>query len=325
LFGSYFAGSSAEEVGVDGSDFSVEFFVAFAVAADVLVAEVDFEVWEFFAEEVHFFEGGHAADAAAPGALGFVAASDAEDEGDAFGWLFVGGSEDVAFGGSAAADESFEFEGGDDVWLVVVAEFVEGGGVEEVVAGGDDDGADFAFDGFGLLVELYGVLGAGFFAEGFVAAFAAAEVEAFLWVDGVFEGDGLGEGHVGGAAVAHVFVEFTGDAVFEAAGGGAVAAAGAFDGVDVAGFFGDFDGVVADASFDALNVAVGEEFDVFVVGDFCHFWGEDAGGAVEGGEGFVELCHVAADAGVLVDEVDFEAVVCEVEAGLDAGDAGADD
>ena len=52
---------------------------------------------------------------------------------------------------------------------------------------------------------------------------------------------------------------------------------------------------------------------------------EDALRAVEGGEGLAQLAHVPADRGLLLDEDDLVAAVRDVEGGLDAGDAAADD
>jgi len=47
-----------------------------------------------------------------------------------------------------------------------------------------------------------------------------------------------------------------------------------------------------------------------------HLGGQDAGRAVESGEGLVELGHVAADRGSLLDEVDLEAGVGDLEVAL---------
>ena len=62
-----------------------------------------------------------------------------------------------------------------------------------------------------------------------------------------------------------------------------------------------------------------------VLADRHHLRREDAGGAVERGEGLVEHRHVAADGGLALDEVDLLARIGDLERGLDAGDAAADD
>ena len=51
----------------------------------------------------------------------------------------------------------------------------------------------------------------------------------------------------------------------------------------------------------------------------------DAAGAVEGREDLAEQDHPSADAGLLLDEQDLVAHVAELEGGLHAGDAAADD
>ena len=62
-----------------------------------------------------------------------------------------------------------------------------------------------------------------------------------------------------------------------------------------------------------------------MVGDIDHLGGHDALGAVQGREGFGELGHVAADGGFPLDQDDLVAAVGDVQGGLDAGNAAADD
>lgn len=52
-----------------------------------------------------------------------------------------------------------------------------------------------------------------------------------------------------------------------------------------------------------------------------HLGGEDAGGAVQRGEGLVDLGHFAADGGLLFNNVHLEARVGNVQRGLNARDA----
>ena len=62
---------------------------------------------------------------------------------------------------------------------------------------------------------------------------------------------------------------------------------------------------------------------------FCaavdHLRRQDARRAVERRERLVDLGHLAADGRLLLDDVDLEAGLRDVERGLDAGDAAADD
>ena len=80
-----------------------------------------------------------------------------------------------------------------------------------------------------------------------------------------------------------------------------------------------------DEAFHFGHLAVGEDADVLVLCRIHHLRGEDARRAVERREGFVKLCHLATDGGILFDDVDRKARIRDVESGLDARDAAADD
>ena len=141
--------------------------------------------------------------------------------------------------------------------------------------------------------------------------------------DGEEIGDGLGVEAGDGLAGAQAAVEVAGQR--DGAGLGTVAAGVAFFGIDEARLAGDLDGEIAGGTVDLLHVGERDDFDIFVAGAFDELGGEDAHGAIAGGESLVELGHFAADGGGGIDEVDLEAGLGEVQGGLDAGDAGADD
>ena len=82
-------------------------------------------------------------------------------------------------------------------------------------------------------------------------------------------------------------------------------------------------GAVAVAA-DALDLGVGEDVDVGVVDGGGHLGGGDAAGAVERGEDLAEQDHLAADAGVLLDDEHLVAHVAELEGRLHPADAAAD-
>jgi len=89
--------------------------------------------------------------------------------------------------------------------------------------------------------------------------------------------------------------------------------------------------VVADRSLaaavgaDALDLGVRQHVDVGMVDGRRHLGGRDATRAVECGEDLAEEDHLAADAGLLLDDEDLVAHVAELEGGLHAADAAADD
>ena len=65
--------------------------------------------------------------------------------------------------------------------------------------------------------------------------------------------------------------------------------------------------------------------DLFVLRRFHHFGGEDTGRAVQRGERLIQLRHLAADGGRLFHDVHLVARVGNVQRGLNARDAAADD
>ena len=75
---------------------------------------------------------------------------------------------------------------------------------------------------------------------------------------------------------------------------------------------------------DRLDLRVGEHLDHRVLPDGDHLGCQDAGGAVERGEGLVEHGHVAADRAGALHEVHLLAAIGDLERRLDAGDASAD-
>ena len=80
-------------------------------------------------------------------------------------------------------------------------------------------------------------------------------------------------------------------------------------------------GKIADIAFQLVHLAVAEQGDVGVAAGVDHLGGQDAGRAVQGGKGLVELGHVPADGGLALDQVDVDAGLGDVQRGLNAGDA----
>jgi hypothetical protein len=243
------------------------------------------------------------------------------DDGHRLGLGDAVAEDDRAVGGAGRVGEPLELEAREDVRQPAVAVLRHLAGVEEVVAGGDDDVADLEgqdrvflgeVDGVGLAELLAGLAG------------ALLEVGAVGAVDDGRPRDGLGERRVDRLAIAEPGLE---DLVDDLLGALLLADAAAVAEVlvDVAGLLADGDGEVADVALDLLDLAPGQELDVGMRAGGDHLGGQDAGRAVEGGEGLVELGHVAADRGVLLDEVDLEAGIGQLEGGADAGDAAAHD
>ena len=54
-----------------------------------------------------------------------------------------------------------------------------------------------------------------------------------------------------------------------------------------------------------------------------HLGGEDTGGAVQCGKGFIKLRHVTADGGIFLDEINFLAGIGQFQRGLNPGNTAA--
>ena len=102
-------------------------------------------------------------------------------------------------------------------------------------------------------------------------------------------------------------------------------AAGALVLVDVSGLLGQRDREVAGRPFHGGNLGVGHDFDVRVAVALDELGRLDAHRTVDGRIGLVQLRHLAADGGRLVDQIDLEPGGGHVERRLYAADAAADD
>ncbi len=62
-----------------------------------------------------------------------------------------------------------------------------------------------------------------------------------------------------------------------------------------------------------------------MVAGIHHFGRQDAGRAIQGGEGLVELSHVPTDGGFALHQIDVETRICDFKRSLDTGDTAAND
>ena len=141
-------------------------------------------------------------------------------------------------------------------------------------------------------------------------------------LDGKGGRNGLGIETINGLAFVQPHVEFVGDP--HRADLGAVAAAGAFGGVDVAGLLLHGYREVPRFAGNGLHFGQGVDLDVQVPAAFHQLGGNDAHGAVIGGEGLVQLGHDAADGRLLFHQMYVKTRVSQVQGRLHPGDPGAD-
>ena len=192
---------------------------------------------------------------------------------------------------------------------------------QHLKAGGHHDGADLFRDQFILLSVIHRAGGAEFLAG---AAAAGFEFEAIGAVDHRFVGHGLRKRDADGGAPAEAFVELARQFLlrtFLPAG----AAAGALPGIHAARLAAEGDLEIAHVALHPLDFAVGFQADARVRGGLDHARGQDALRAIEGGKGLGQLRHVAAQGRGALHQHHLGAAVGDVERGLEAGDAAADD
>jgi hypothetical protein len=103
---------------------------------------------------------------------------------------------------------------------------------------------------------------------------------------------------------------------------GRTACAPVFD--DVSRPFGQGDFEISRFTLHPVNVGMCQEHDVRMPAAFEKFWRLDTHGAVIGGEGLIELGHLATDGRRLVNEVDLETGAGKIERSLYTADPAAD-
>ncbi len=263
-----------------------------------------------------------------------------EDRG---GVAVLGQVAGAAQAGRAAADDGDLLVEGDGQLLgqvgggaVVAGEALEAGDGDGLVdraaragrlAGVRADAAADRREGVGLGGDAVGVFKAALGDEGDVAlgrgldrAVALAGGVALL-VDHVGAGDGLRIQLVDGLALAEAFVVLVADR--DGADRDALAAARAHIGVDEARVVVHLGAEVAGLALETGELGVGDDLDVEVPAGFDQLRRQRTHRTVVGGEGLVELRHVAAEGRRLLDQIDLVPPLGQVEGTLDAGDASA--
>ena len=252
-------------------------------------------------------------------ALDHLARSDTLDPGNVVGVLEVRLAQDLARVRAGRAQKALVVHAGDDVLKLAVAVLFPHLRVEGLETRGKDDGADVDLLLLGLHRQVDRVLLADSLAD---AALLLLQVQAAL-VDVRDERDGLREVDMDRLIERYVLVilvRVLHRAVFHAH---RTARAQVF--LDVTGLAVQCYVKISCISLYAVDFRVGENFDVGVPADLDQLRCENSHRAVVRREGLVELGHVAADRGRLLDEVDPKARRREIERCLDAADAAADD
>ena len=264
----------------------------------------------------------HAAEAGAVGtAHGFVARANALHKDDVLGFPAVRGALYMPARGAGCGEQALVLQGGDNVGVGPAAVFLVHGPVHEVVTGGGNNAAHFFGDDLVFHVILDGPGGAHLGAH---AALALDELAAELRIDDGLFGNGLRKGNGDGRGSARQFIEgvgrFFGRAFF-----GAGTATRAQVPVHIGGALADLDRKVAHIARNVFHFGIGVERDVGVLGHVHHLGAENTGRAVYGGEGLVELGHLAANGGIALYQHNGYAAVGAVKRRLNTGNAAAND
>ena len=249
-----------------------------------------------------------------------VAGAHALEEGDPSRLLAVARPLDVPLRGAGGAQEPLQFDARDHVREGVVAVLVLQGGLELVGPQGKDRPGDRDRHVLGLLVVVDGVGLAELLAD---TALAARVVQAVGRVDDRHGRDGLRERDADAPRLREALIVRVGQA--HGTLGRADAAAGALRLVHVARVPADAGGELGRLAVQGQELRVRQQVDVRVLADLDELWRKNAHGTIIGREGLVELGHAAADAGPALHEEDLGPGLRQVERGLDARDASADD
>ena len=252
---------------------------------------------------------------------GGAAGAHALYEYDGMGMLAVGGTEQRAARGACRVHKPLKLQGGYNILGLRICKLVEllhGYGVE---AGSRNDSAVPFLDILVLGVVVDSACGTYF---GAYAAFAGFQHGAVVGVYGCDLGYCLCEGNIYGAAVVHAQVKFVGH-IFLRTFLGAESAAGTNILLDISrlSLYGNVK--VAYKALDIRYLGIGEYAYFFVLRHIHHFRRKYARRAVQSGEGLVKLSHFAAYGRLGLNYIHRKSRVCNIQSGLYAGNAAADD
>jgi len=93
---------------------------------------------------------------------------------------------------------------------------------------------------------------------------------------------------------------------------------------DISGFFKQRYPEASLFPFNTVNFSIAQDFDVWMPADLDQFGREYSDGALIGGEGLIQLGHLAANGGAFVNQINFKARIAKVERGLNTADSPTD-
>ena len=134
------------------------------------------------------------------------------------------------------------------------------------------------------------------------------------------KGDGyrLGKGSVCGISRGNSFIPFA--RPYDGADDRAFATARTDPFFDVAGITTNLHLIVTDEARYFIYLAIGKQFDIWILSHRYHLRGSNTGGTVEGGEGLIKLEHMATDGGLSLYQIGLMARFSNIKGCLHAGD-----
>jgi len=240
---------------------------------------------------------------------------DTVDPRDVLRMLLVGRAQGLPFERPCGAQQAFVVQAGDHVLDLTVAVVTPQPGVEYLVARGQDDGPHVDLDLLGLLMQIDGPVLAHAHTD---VALLVFQIQAVFLVHIRHERHRLREVYVDGLALRQALVVLVGHHHGAVLHAGIAAGADIFS--DVSWLLDEGDVEIPGFPFNSVDLGVGEDLYVGMPVAFDELRGLDAHGAVIGGEGLVELRHLAADGGRLLHQIDLVARGGEIEGGLDTAD-----
>ena len=231
----------------------------------------------------------------------------------------VGGAQKGTAGRPCGVHQALQFQGGDDILRLGVGKFVKFLHRNRVKAGGHHNGTVLFLDKFVLGGIINGASRADLGAD---TALAGFQHGAVVGVNGRHLRHSLCKGNIDGMAVVHTQIEFVGY-LFLGALFGAQSASGADILLDIPCLSFDRHIKIAHKALHIGHFGIGENPDFLILCHIHHFRCQNAGSAVQGREGLVQLGHFAADRGLGFHNIHREAGIGNIQRRLNAGNTSA--
>jgi len=208
----------------------------------------------------------------------------------------------MAVGGTAGAQKSFKFHGGNHIVDTVVTVFRDYRRVEDIVSSGQNDSAYLQVQQLVLLFEVNSVCLANLGTD--AALFPLTQLATVLSINAVGGGNALGKILIYGRPLAQPLIVCIFNSGWTLLHAGTAASAKVL--VYIACLFTNLYLECTHLAVYLFHFAVGEEIDFWMPTGIQQLRRENSDGAVVGGKGLVQLSHFAADTRELFHQMDLD-------------------